>query len=78
MPIKSDFTNRSIKLMLRLKYGWMKNIASQKPRTRWGYVCQLALTKSLASAWSHDIAFAALLLQYFMQTLTINGAFFLD
>ncbi len=53
-----------------------------------------ALTKSLASALSRDVAFAALLLQYYMQTLTltltptltltltptltINGAFFLD
>ncbi len=33
---------------------------------------KVALTKSLASAWSHDIAFAALLLQYYMQTLTLT------
>ena len=32
----------------------------------------MALTKSLASALSHDIAFAALLLQYYMQTLTLT------
>ena len=32
----------------------------------------MALTKSLASAWSRDIAFAALLLQYYMQTLTLT------
>ena len=31
-----------------------------------------ALTKSLASAWSHDIAFAALLLHYYKQTLTLT------
>ena len=31
-----------------------------------------ALTKSLASALSRDIAFAALIFQYYMQTLTLT------
>ena len=34
-----------------------------------------ALTKSLASVRSRDIAFAALPLQYYMQTLTLSPTF---